>query len=234
MNVLYTFSILVQSGSPRNETFQREVEMLRHRDIWRAIDRLAAEHGLSVSDLARRAGLDPATFGRSRRANRDGRPRWPGTESIAKILAATGADFAHFAALAKDGSGPALRILVIGYAQAGRAGYFDDAGYPTGSGWDMLDFPNLGDPHAYGLEISGDSMEPVYRNGDIIIVSPQSAVREGDRVVLKTREEEVMAKQLARRDENRIELMSVNRAHEDVSLPTETIIWMSRIVWVSQ
>ena len=68
------------------------------------------------------------------------------------------------------------------YAQAGRDGFFDDAGYPTGTGWDAIDFPNVGDPNAYALEISGDSMEPVYRDGDIIIVSPAANVRRGDRV----------------------------------------------------
>jgi phage repressor protein C with HTH and peptisase S24 domain len=126
------------------------------------------------------------------------------------------------------------RIPVIGYAQAGRAGFFDDAGYPVGGGWDELDFPNLGDAHAYALEISGDSMEPVYRDGDIIIVSPQAGIRRGDRVAVKTRDEEVMAKQLVRQTAHRIDLMSINRAHGDISLPLEAVFWMSRIVWASQ
>ncbi len=65
--------------------------MLTHSSIWSAIDALATEHGLSVSGLARRAGLDPTTFNKSKRISRDGKPRWPSTESVAKILNATGA-----------------------------------------------------------------------------------------------------------------------------------------------
>ena len=47
--------------------------MLKHTDIWRAIDRLAAQHGLSASGLARRAGLDPTTFNKSKRTTNDGK-----------------------------------------------------------------------------------------------------------------------------------------------------------------
>ena len=65
---------------------------------------------------------------------------------------------------------PVRRIPVIGYAQAGNDGYFDDAGFPVGNGWDELVCPHVDDKNAYALEVSGDSMEPVYRDGDIIII----------------------------------------------------------------
>jgi phage repressor protein C with HTH and peptisase S24 domain len=70
--------------------------MLKHADVWRAIDRLAQEHGMSPSGLARKAGLDPTTFNKSKRITREGRPRWPSTESISKILAATESTLAQF------------------------------------------------------------------------------------------------------------------------------------------
>ena len=63
---------------------------MKHEDIWRALDTLAAEHGMSTSGLARRAGLDPTTFNPSKRRMPDGRARWPSTESLAKVLLATG------------------------------------------------------------------------------------------------------------------------------------------------
>jgi phage repressor protein C with HTH and peptisase S24 domain len=72
---------------------------MRHDDIWRAIDTLAAEHGLSPSGLARKAGLDPTSFNISKRRTGDGRFRWPSTESLAKILQATGARLEDFTAL---------------------------------------------------------------------------------------------------------------------------------------
>lgn len=210
--------------------------MLKHADIWRAIDRLAAQHGLSASGLARRAGLDPTTFNKSKRTTGEGKLRWPSTESIAKVLAATGSTLAEFVALVSDqpGAGAVQRIPVIGYAQAGDAGYFDDAGFPAGAGWDELLFPHIGDPHAYALEISGDSMEPVYRDGDIIIVSPAASIRRGDRIVVKTREGEIMAKQLVRETATKVELMSINRSYPDRVLPRAEVAWMARIVWTSQ
>ncbi|HEV7371347.1 helix-turn-helix transcriptional regulator [Arenibaculum sp.] len=210
--------------------------MLKHADIWRAIDRLAQTHGLSASGLARKAGLDPTTFNRSKRTSTDGKLRWPSTESIAKILEATGSSFADFVGLTSETPARAQmqRIPVIGYAQAGSAGFFDDAGYPVGSGWDELAFPHIGDPHAYALEVSGDSMDPVYRDGDIIVVSPSTSIRRGDRVVVRTRAGEVMAKLLARQTATRIELQSINPLHEGRMLAMEEIAWMARIIWASQ
>ncbi|WP_027285764.1 S24 family peptidase [Rubritepida flocculans] len=217
---------------------------MRHDDIWRAIDSLAAEHGLSPSGLARRAGLDPTAFNPSKRVGPDGRARWPSTESIAKVLGATGAGIETFASLVSGGSslsgqgrgarGPARRIPLIGFAQAGGEGFFDDGGFPVGGSWDEISLPEIGDPNAYALEISGDSMAPVFRDGDVIIVSPAAPIRRGDRVVLRTRKGEVMAKELRRQSAKRIEVASLNPAHPDYSFDLQDVAWMHRIIWSSQ
>lgn len=209
--------------------------MLRHGEVWQALDRLARAYGLSASGLARRAGLDPTTFNKSKRVTREGKLRWPSTESISKVLAATGASLAEFVSYLEEGGGGVYRTVpMIGFAQAGANGYFDDAGYPAGAGWDEIPFPDLRDPQAYALEISGDSMEPVYRDGDVIVVSPQTGVRRGDRVVVKTRAGEVMVKVLRRRSAKKIELQSFNPRHEDRVLAVEEILWLARVVWASQ
>ena len=72
---------------------------MKHDDVWRALDTLAAEHGLSPSGLAKRSGLDATTFNPSKRKAADGRARWPSTESVAKVLDATGASIEAFSAL---------------------------------------------------------------------------------------------------------------------------------------
>ncbi len=168
---------------------------MKHEDIWRALDTLAAENGLSASGLARRAGLDATTFNPSKRRMPDGRPRWPSTESLSKVLEATGASLDAFSELVSGAralsSATAVRttmrrIPLIGLAQAGDQGFFDDGGYPVGGGWDEVSLPEIGDPNAYALEISGDSMEPVFRHGDMVIVSPAAPIRRGDRVVART------------------------------------------------
>lgn len=191
---------------------------------------------MSASGLARRAGLDPTTFNKSKRTTREGKLRWPSTESIAKILDATGATLGEFLSYTAEGGQAAAvhNFPVVGFAQAGAEGYFDDAGYPSGAGWDEIPFPDVGDPHAYALEISGDSMEPVYRDGDIIIVSPQSTIRRGDRIVLKTTAGEVMAKVLRRHTARKYELLSFNPTHEDRVVPVEEVDWVARILWASQ
>lgn len=209
--------------------------MLTHAQIWNAIERLAERAQLSPSGLAKRAGLDPTTFNKSKRITPDGRARWPSTESIAKILAATGTSIDTFVSLISDSGKAATRsVPLIGLAQAGHGGYFDDAGFPVGRGWDEIGFPGLEDEHAYALEVSGDSMAPAYRDGDIIVVSPAAPIRRGDRVVLKTREGEVMAKELKRRTSKTIELKSLNAAHGERQIAAGDVLWMARILWASQ
>ncbi|HBF91547.1 MULTISPECIES: S24 family peptidase [Hyphomonas] len=205
---------------------------MKHRDIWRGIDALAAHHGLTPSGLARRAGLDPTAFNPSKREAADGRPRWPSTESLARVLDSVGSRFEDFAALV-DGRRGAIAPL-IGFAQAGQDGFFDDAGFPVGGGWEEVRFPGLETESVYALEISGDSMEPAYRAGDRIIVSPGSEVKIGDRVVAKTLEGEVMAKILARRNSRAVELASLNPAYPTRSFKPSEIAWIARILWASQ
>ena len=208
--------------------------MLTHAQIWTALDRLAARAGLSQSGLAKKAGLDPTTFNKSKRVTPEGRPRWPSTESVAKSLAATGVTMDTFVQLIDPGGRTARAVPLIGLAQAGSGGYFDDGGFPVGKGWDEIPFPAVNDENAYALEISGNSMEPAYRDGTVIVVSPAASIRRGDRVAVKTREGEVMVKELKRRTSKSIELRSINPDHAERSLSVRDVLWIARIVWASQ
>jgi phage repressor protein C with HTH and peptisase S24 domain len=215
--------------------------MLTHENIWHAIDRLAASFGYSASGLAKQAGLDPTSFNKSKRFRNDGEPRWPSTESISRILEATGATMSDFLSLMDSddtlvSSARTGFIPVIGFAQAGKHGYFDEDGYPAGDSWDEVKFPD-NDAKAdatYALEISGDSMEPLYRNGDVLVVSRGATIRKGDRVVLRTTKGEVMAKELVRKSTAKVELKSLNPDHQDRVIPAGDVLWMARILWVSQ
>ena len=114
--------------------------MLTHAQVWNALDRLAARAKLSPSGLAKKSGLDPTTFNKSKRITPDGRPRWPSTESVAKALQATGASIDTFVSLITDRAGAAKSVPLIGFAEAGSGGYFDDGGFPVGKGWDEIAF----------------------------------------------------------------------------------------------
>jgi phage repressor protein C with HTH and peptisase S24 domain len=221
--------------------------MLSHDTIWSAIDTLAQRHQLTPSGLARRAGLDPTSFNKSKRLGPDGRLRWPSTESIAKVLEATGATIDQFMSYLPavpgrssipEGNFPPQNgsIPLLGFAQAGAGGFFDDGGFPAGQGWDVVEFPV--DPSrkagVYALEVQGESMMPLYRDGDMLIVEPGAQVRRGDRVVLKTKEGEVMAKVLSRQSARTVELLSLNPEHPNRAFDLSDVEWIARIIWASQ
>jgi phage repressor protein C with HTH and peptisase S24 domain len=210
--------------------------MLTHPQVWGAIDRLAARYDFSASGLAKAAGLDPTSFNRSKRITPEGRPRWPSTESIAKVLQATGASIDEFVALLtqKKSRRPAKPVPVIGFSQAGSGSYFDERGFPAGSGWDEIPFPGVNDEHAYALEISNHSMEPLYRKGDVIIVSPAASIRKGDRVVMKTKNGEVLAVEMKRKTAKSVQIVALTPGHRDRTLSSSEILWVARIVWSSQ
>ncbi|MDV4181029.1 helix-turn-helix transcriptional regulator [Rhizobium brockwellii] len=225
--------------------------MLSHNQIWEALDRLAERHELTPSGLARRAGLDPTSFNKSKRLSADGRLRWPSTESIAKVLDATGASMEQFlafmrpdAGLSKPPAGPKENafprqggsIPLLGFAQAGAGGFFDDGGFPAGQGWDVVEFPAAPSQKAgvYALEVQGESMMPLYRDGDVLIVEPGAQVRRNDRVVVRTNEGEVMAKVLLRQSPRSIELLSLNPEHPNRTLELSDVDWIARIIWASQ
>ena len=211
--------------------------MFTHKQVWAAIDAVAERYGFSASGLAKKSGLDPTSFNPSKRLGIDGRPRWPTTESIARVLEASGASTEEFTDLLSGKKGQPSRrrqIALLGVAQAGLGGYFDDSGFPAGGSWDEIEVPDVTDPNAYALEITGNSMEPVYREGDIIVISPGATMRKGDRVVLKTKEGEVMAKILQRQTAKTVEVASFNPEHPPKMFNASEVDWVARIIWASQ
>jgi phage repressor protein C with HTH and peptisase S24 domain len=209
---------------------------LSHTQLWTAIDGLARREGLSVSGLAKRAGLDATSFNPSKRfgAGTPPRPRWPSTESLTRILQATGVSLGDFATLARDATQRPTTVPMLGMAQAGLEGFFDDAGLPTGDGWDATELPRPTDT-MLSLKISGDSMAPLYRAGDRVVVDRALIdVRKGDRVVVRTTGGETIAKEIASLSGRTVTLASINPAYPHRVLPRKDILWMGRIVWVSQ
>lgn len=210
--------------------------MLTHEQIWRGIDRLAERHGLSPSGLARRAGLDPTTFNRSKRRTREGKLRWPSTESLAKILEATGTSFREFVALVEgDGNPPppARRLRMRRLGELDPLRHFDASGFPTGE-WDEVDGPHVDDADAYAIELDRDVAPPAYRSGDLVVLSPRAAVRRADRVLLCTRSGELLFGVLDRRTLNRVVLEPLDPERPPRELPQGDVAWMVRIVWLSQ
>ena len=208
--------------------------VLTHGQVWAALDRLAERAGLSPSGLARRSGLDPTTFNKSKRITPDGRERWLSTESLAKALGASGSSIDTFMQLIGDGARGGHLVPLLSLAQAAGAGHFDEHGYPAGKGWGQVALSTTTEEHAFALEISGDALKPAYRDGDIIVVSPHTPVRRGDRVVVKTTGGEVMVRELQRRTVKTLELASLHSDEAAQTLSADDVAWIARIVWVRQ
>ena len=129
----------------------------------------------------------------------DGRERWPSTESVAKALAATDTAIDTFVQLIGDRA-RAGAVRAAARLRAGRRRRLFRRRRLSGrQGLGRGRAAAVNDEHAYALEISGDSMKPAYRDGDVIVVSPGTPIRRGDRVVVKTSDGEVMVKELKRR-----------------------------------
>lgn len=209
---------------------------LSHGQLWKAIDGLARREGISASALARRAGLDATSFNPSKRfgPGEPPRPRWPSTESLTRILQATGLSLGEFADLAHDAPERPATAPMLGMARAGQDGFFDDAGLPTGDGWEQTDLPRPSET-LFSLRIDGDSMAPLYREGDRVLVDRDATtVRKGDRVVVRTTGGETLAKEVAALTSRTVTLASVNPAYEPRTVARRDIVWMGRILWVSQ
>ncbi|MDH7796660.1 MULTISPECIES: helix-turn-helix transcriptional regulator [unclassified Beijerinckia] len=209
--------------------------MLTHQQIWSAIDALAEREGITASALARKSGLDPTTFNKSKRATTDGRLRWPSTESVAKCLAATDTTIEDFVELmVPENERPRRSIPLIDLARASHKDAFDDDGLPAGEGWHESDLPAIADGETYALDVSSDDLLPLYRSGDRLIISAAAIPRSGDRVVLKTRQGVLHIGALKHVSDTSLELKAPQTSAPDQVIEMDDIAWMSRIIWVSQ
>src|ERR687897_457424 len=135
-------------------------------------------------------------------------------------------------------SGPARRSMVplIGMADARSTELFTDDGLPTGGdGWEDIDFPDLGtSEQVFALEVTGDALAPLYRDGDVLILSPTAPIRKGDRVVVRLRNGEIAAGELKRRLVKSLEIHPLARAGEERTIPMEDVHWTARVMWARQ
>ena len=188
--------------------------MLRHKDLWNTIDQLARVNGYSASGLAKKAGLDPTSFNKSKRISADGKARWPSTESISKILAATDTTMAEFLALMGEDvasvpvakkeekapaapaptpapTAPAYKIPLIQDIHAINPDVFNEEGGLIRD--DATTYFTLPDvrmqvsDEAWAMVITGASFAPYFQEGDILLVDPHGPARAGDPFLIRRR-----------------------------------------------
>ncbi len=210
--------------------------MITHGAIWAAIDGIAERYKLSPSGLARAAGLDATAFNKSKRFTAAGRERWPSTESIAKVLEATGADFDEFvnllvAAHPLGAIGRSIPLMDMDAVAEGA--FFDQDGVPLTEAWDEISFPELSEQDLFALEVVVDEYEPVYWAGDVLIVHPLAEVRRGDRVAVKVNDQ-VIVRLFVRQSLKRVELARLDDFEQVEVFDLSGVDWVSRIVWARQ
>lgn len=191
--------------------------MLSHDKVWAAIDALASQNGLSPSGLARLAGLDPTTFNPSKRVALDGRPRWPSTESVAKILAVTGEALVSFAARVETGSGNGAEAPL---SLTGMPATF------------RLAVP--GTDAVFALQVNGDSFLPLYRNGDTVVASPSAPTGRGDRLLVQPRQGTLGLFELLEDTGTGINVRAIGNKTQSIHIRHSAIEWSARIIWASQ
>lgn len=209
--------------------------MLTHAKIWTAIDRLAERYGLTASGLARRAGLDATSFNRSKRVSPDGRERWPSTESIAKVLSATGASLSEFVSLVEDGEIPQpATVPIVPWGELGQRGSFGADGMPASPTLEEIEFPETGAEKLLAVEVSGDGLVPMCRDGDVLIVSPTAPLRKGDRLLVRFSDGSVGVRELVRRTVRTLEMRGLAPDAVDEPVPVSEVVWSARILWIKQ
>lgn len=206
---------------------------MEHGDVWRALDRLAARKGLTPSGLAKLAGLDATAFNKSKRVSKDGRERWPSTESISRVLVSIGAEYTEFAALVSGDFGHTLPALAL--TEAEQKDRFDENGRPDLSNWTQVKFPGADvSADQFVLEITDALFEPIYRPGDKLVVSLAAKVQKGDRVVVRNKNGELLVGVLNHQTEQEVGIEPLARDQTRQIISASGLSWIARIMWVSQ
>lgn len=213
--------------------------ILTHDWIWNAIDALARHKELSSSGLARLAGLDPTAFNPSKRFTPEGRPRWPSTESISKILAATGFTLDEFTALAAEAERsrqapiPA-NVPLIGQITNATVSGWHTFGAAISEGLDANAKLVVGGGGPFAVEVADASLEPVYRCGLTLVASSNEISNAGDRVLIKPQGALAVPRLLVGKTTRRVELVSISGDGDPIGLDRVRVDWIARIIWSSR
>jgi hypothetical protein len=200
-----------------------DTTMLSHDHIWTAIDTLAARHGLTASGLAKRAGLDPTAFNKSKRIAGGGRPRWPTTESLAKVLAATGTPPEDLVGL----FGLVERKGVDRPIEGGPAGFFDGDGAKAALRASLSTrAPTL------VFKVPDPGLPPLYRIGDRLVLDLADALNPGARALAIEGDGTIHAGEVLSTGTRGA--LAIGSRDGKIILGEHDIAFAARIIWASQ
>lgn len=114
-------------------------------------------------------------------------------------------------------------VPVVGTAQLGDDGYFDEEGYPAGHGAGYLQI-HSDDPDAYGLRVRGDSMSPRIKHGEYVVIEPNQRLVEHEEVLVITSDGRKMIKVFSARRDGFYRFESINEDHPPIHIAVEQIV----------
>jgi len=131
--------------------------------------------------------------------------------------------------------GPSLAagrlVPVINKVAAGYPSDFNDLDYPAGIADDYVRCPDLHDPNAFAVCVVGDSMEPKFREGDIVIFSPAVEVHNGDDCFIRlAMPHETAFKRVFFEEENKVRLQPRNEKYSPIIIDGKRINGLYRAV----
>lgn len=198
--------------------------MFTHDEIWAAIDRLADTRGLSASGLARQAGLDPTAFNKSKRISPNGKPRWPSTESLSKILAVTNCTMSDLLTLMNRGGGAPKPIRMLAYAhiKAGRLGEKPVSSFAAGieTGED-----------GFAVTVEDDLLHPLFSAGNVLIVDPSAKLNADDRVLIYSRKGGLQGGIVQSAQKRALSILLADNGLTASDFSGNDLEWAARIVW---
>jgi len=133
----------------------------------------------------------------------------------------------------KDNSSLAAGQLVpvINRVTAGYPTDFSDLDYPVGIADDYVRCPDLHDPNAFAVRVIGDSMEPKFSEGDIVIFSPAEEVHNGhDCFIRFSIPHETGFKRVFFEEGNRIRLQPRNEKYSPIVIDGKRINGLYRAI----
>lgn len=133
----------------------------------------------TVSDLQRKSRAVDALAARLRERGVDELHKSGELESlIGRISGHVGAGGKRSASVSAPIPLP-VQVPVINSVQAGYPSEFTDLGYPARVADSYVSAPDVMDPDAFAARVVGDSMSPTYREGDIVVFSPERDTKPG-------------------------------------------------------
>lgn len=126
-----------------------------------------------------------------------------------------------------------FQVPVINRVAAGYPRDFTDLGFPRHVADEYVSVPGVTDPDAFAARVVGDSMQPDYREGDIVVFSPAAKVVDGCDcfVRLEPDHETTFKRVFIEKSEGMVRLQPLNSNYPPRVVERQGIAGMYKAVW---